>query len=109
MKLHSAGSARGSPSDFEASFQEDGIFSDDTFLRHNASFGGKAMGNDGERRLPEFTLCLYVALNFLRGRNSIFLSYATTETPDALYGCEYSFPPPWGKISPEPVLGAGAI
>ena len=66
-------------------FQEDGFFSDTSHLQHTASIVDRDKGG-GVLRLEQFSLCLWVSLNYLRGRSSTFISYATEESSEALVG-----------------------
>lgn len=36
--------------------------------------------------LNQFTLCMWIAINFLRGRKTVFISFASDAAVDALYG-----------------------
>ena len=60
------------------SFQEDGHFDSTTFL--NSTIG------IGSEDLADFTLCIRINLNTLRGREQYFLSYVSTEFDEALSG-----------------------
>ena len=67
-----------------ARFQEDGLFSDTSYLQHTADIRDEK--DSKTSRLEQFTLCLWVSLNYLRGGSSTFLSYATEESSEAVVG-----------------------
>lgn len=60
------------------SFQEDGIFSPNTFIKHTNGIG--------PTNLSEWTVCARINLNFLRGGNNHFFSYTNALFDDALNG-----------------------
>ena len=60
------------------SFQEDGLFSPDTFMKHTNGIG--------PQNLSDWTVCARINLNFLRGRNNFFFSYTNALFDDALNG-----------------------
>lgn len=61
------------------SFQENGEFSDATFLKYK----GK-ISEDSDIR--ELSLCLRFSVFHLRGRRTTFVSYGDIDSPDALVG-----------------------
>ena len=63
-----------------AFFQSDGKFNENSFLRYLAD-GDKIGGG-----LSQFSLCMWISLNFLRGKKSVFLSYATENSVESLFG-----------------------
>lgn len=60
-------------------FQEDGVFSGDTFSAVNISLGHSRQ---------DYSICMWIALNYLRGSNSVFLSLGLAESVKALVGSE---------------------
>ena len=65
--------------DVIAVFQSNGLFDETAFLRF-------ADGSRIGEGLAQFSLCLWLSLNFLRGRKSVFVSYATEASVESLHG-----------------------
>ena len=60
------------------SFQEDGHFDSTSFLNSTNGIGGMD--------LTDFTVCVRINLNMLRGREQFFLSYVNAEFDETLTG-----------------------
>ncbi len=63
-----------------ATFQEDGSFRTDSFLKHRETLGTR----DSTPLMTNLSLCLWVQLTRFRGVSNRLMSYATEETDDAL-------------------------
>ena len=62
------------------SFQKDGTFSSETYLKRSGKLG------DGDSIIDKMTVCLRVKYFYLRGRRTNFLSYGNIDSADALTG-----------------------
>ena len=68
-------------------FQEEGSYTTEDSLA--VQFENRTTDSEGDpERLRELSVCAWVSLNYLRSRNTVFLSYATSESLDALFGGE---------------------
>ena len=69
-------------------FQENGYFDSNSFIRFSDIIDSRAqkegLNKIGEDGLEQFTLCMWISLNFLRGRKSTILSYSTDKSADSL-------------------------
>ena len=60
------------------SFQENGLFSAQTFMKHRPGMGTE--------NLTDWTVCMRINLNYFRGRYNHFFSYVNALFDDALTG-----------------------
>ena len=60
-------------------FQEDGFYSDKSYLRHKSGL---------RRPLKDFTLCTWLNINYLRGDTNYWLSMANDANTELMWGGE---------------------
>ena len=64
-----------------ASLQLDGRFSNSTYIRYLGELSADGSGDDG---VAQFTVCLRMRLNYLRGQSNYIVSYAFNGTDNGL-------------------------
>ena len=62
-----------------AKFQEDGFYSDTSYLRHRSGL---------RRALKDFTLCTWLNINYLRGDTNYWLSMGNDANAELMWGGE---------------------